>query len=284
MAEKTTVQSWKKQNRRSLIYKYIVLIIIFLIIVIPIVMLIFGALKTRGELATMPYTPPIPPHFENIQKILNQPDFWNMLKNSLFVMLVVTAGTVLVAAMAAFAFSRLNFRGKSLSFNLVTLGLLFPMSIAILPEYILLRQLNLLNLWGIILPEIAFALAGDILILRGFFMAIPIELQDAAYIDGCSNLGFFWKILLPLARPSLSAVAVLAMINSWNELFLPIVILNDEKLYTLPLGTMQFSTEHGTDWAMVLAFVALSMIPTIIFYLFAEKQLISGLTAGAVKG
>ena len=114
--------------------------------------------------------------------------------------------------------------------------------------------------------------------------AIPVELQDAAYIDGCSNLGFFWKILLPLARPSLSAVAVLAMINSWNELFLPIVILNDEKLYTLPLGTMQFSTEHGTDWAMVLAFVALSMIPTIIFYLFAEKQLISGLTAGAVKG
>ena len=173
---------------------------------------------------------------------------------------------------------------KNLAFNLVTLGLLFPMSIAILPEYILLRQLHLLNLWGVILPEIAFALAGDILILRGFFLAVPIELQDASYIDGCNDFGFFWKILLPLARPSLAAVAVLAMISSWNELFLPLVVLNEEKLYTLPLGTMQFSTEHGTDWTMVLAFVALSMIPTIIFYLFAEKQLISGLTAGAVKG
>ena len=156
---------------------------------------------------------------------------------------------------------------------------------AILPLYITLRQIHLIDsLWGIILPQVAFGLPGNILILRGFFATVPRELDEAAALDGCSPIGFFWRILLPLMRPALAAVAVLTMVASWNSFFLPLLVLNSEKLYTLPLGIMQFQGQFGTDWARVLAFVSIALAPTIIFYLFAERHLIAGLTAGAVKG
>jgi raffinose/stachyose/melibiose transport system permease protein len=211
--------------------------------------------------------------------------FWMLLRNSLLVMLATTSGVVIICSLAAFVFARMEFRSKNLAFNLFTLGLMFPINIAILPVYFVLRQMNLIDsLWGVILVQTAFALSGNILILRGFFTAIPAELQDAAYIDGCTALDFFWRILLPLARPALAAVAALTMIVSWNDLLVPLVVLNSDKLWTLPLGTMQFQGQYGQDLSLVSAFVALSAIPTIIFYLFAERQIVSGLTAGAIKG
>jgi raffinose/stachyose/melibiose transport system permease protein len=213
-----------------------------------------------------------------------------MLRNSLFVMVGTTAGVVFVCGLAAFVFARMDFRGKDWLFNLFTLGLMFPINVAILPVYYVLRQMNEMGiqmidrLWGVILVQLAFQLSGNTLILRGFFTAIPSELQDAAYIDGCNNFDFFWRILLPLAKPALAAVAALTMIVSWNDLLVPLVVLNSDKRWTLPLGTMQFQGQYGQDLALVSAFVALSAIPTIIFYIFAERQIVSGLTAGAVKG
>jgi raffinose/stachyose/melibiose transport system permease protein len=210
--------------------------------------------------------------------------------NSVIVMLATTAGVVLVCSMAAFVFARLEFRGKNWIFNLFTLGLMFPISVAILPVYFVLRQINEMgillidNLIGVILVQIAFNISGSILILRSFFTAIPAELQDASYIDGCNYFDFFWRILLPLARPALAAVAALTMIVSWNDLLVPLVVLNSEELWTLPLGTMQFQGQYGQDLALVSAFVVLSAIPTLIFYLIAERHIISGLTAGAIKG
>ena len=208
-----------------------------------------------------------------------------MLRNSLFVMAIVTVTVVVVCSLAAFVFARVDFRGKTLAFNLFTLGLMFPINVAILPVYFVLRQMNLIdNLWGVIVVQIAFQLSGNIMILRGFFTAIPSELQDAAYMDGCTTFDFFWRILLPLARPALSAVAALTMIVSWNDFLVPLVVLNSDKFWTLPLGTMQFQGQYGSDLALVSAFVTLSALPTILFYIFAERQIVSGLTAGAVKG
>jgi raffinose/stachyose/melibiose transport system permease protein len=208
-----------------------------------------------------------------------------MLRNSLLVMLVATSGVVLICSLAAFVFARTDFRGKSLAFNLLTVGVMFPTNVAILPVYLVLRQIGMLNnLWGVIVVQIAFQLSGNILILRGFFEAIPVELQDAAYIDGCSTFDFFWRILLPLARPALSAVAALTMVVSWNDLLVPLVVIDNDALWTLPLGTMQFQGQYGTELNLVAAFVALSALPTIIFYLLAERQIVSGLTAGALKG
>jgi raffinose/stachyose/melibiose transport system permease protein len=267
------------------IAQYLVLTFFVSIVIVPAVMIVIGALKTRGEFMTRPYTPPIPPNWENFRKILSQPSFWLMLRNSLVVMLGTTGCVLFACSLAAFVFARIQFRGKGLAFNLFTLGLMFPINIAILPVYLVLRQMQLTdNLIGVILVQVAFQLSANILILRGFFTAIPVELQDAALIDGCSIGGFFWRILLPLARPSLSAIAALTMIASWNDLLVPLVVLDRETLWTLPLGTMQFQGQYGQDLALVAAFLTLSAIPTIIFYFFAERQIVSGLIAGALKG
>jgi raffinose/stachyose/melibiose transport system permease protein len=205
-------------------------------------------------------------------------------------MLGTTGGVVFICGLAAFVFARMEFRGKIFLFNVFTLGLMFPFTVAIFAVFLVLRQLTDLgitlldSLIGVMVVQIAYNISGNVLILRGFFTAIPSELQDAAYIDGCNNFDFFWRILLPLARPALAAVAALTMIGSWNDLLTPLIVLNNDKLWTLPLGTMQFQGQYATDLALVSAFVFVSAVPTIIFYLFAERQIISGLTAGAVKG
>jgi len=285
MTRSSSYPSWKTNKLISRFFQYLILSIIVVLMFVPIVMLVFGALKTRGELITHPYTVPIPPRWENITGILATPIFWELLRNSLFVMFVVTIAVVVICSLAAFVFARMEFRTKGLAFNLFTLGLMFPINIAILPVYFVLRQLDLIdNLWGVIVVQTAFQLSGNIMILRGFFTAIPAELQDAAYIDGCTTFDFFWRILLPLARPALSAVAALTMIVSWNDFLIPLVVLNSEAFWTLPLGTMQFQGQYGSDLALVSAFITLSAIPTIIFYIFAERQIVAGLTAGAVKG
>jgi len=277
--------NWSVRKTLPRFFQYLLLSVVVILVLTPVVMLVFAGLKTRGEFITQPYSVPIPPRWDNLINILREPTFWQMLRNSLLVMLATTGGVVIVCSLAAFVFARMEFRAKGLAFNLFTLGLMFPINIAILPVYFVLRQMDLIdNLWGVIFVQTAFQLSGNILILRGFFASIPAELQDAAYIDGCTAFGFFWRILLPLARPALASVAALTMIVSWNDLLVPLVVLNSDKLYTLPLGTMQFQGQYGADLARVSAFVALSAIPTIIFYILAERQIVSGLTAGAVKG
>ena len=252
--------------------------------------LLFGSVKTTGQMYSHPYSIPNPPNWDNIINILSTASFWRMMKNSLIVMTATTILTVVLCSMVSFVFARMEFRGKDWIFNFFTVGLMFPINVAILPVYFVLRQMeqygiNMIDsLAGVILVQTAFQLSGNILILRGFFAAVPKELQDAAYIDGCTNFDFFWRIMLPLVKPSLAAIASLVMIASWNDLLVPLVVLNTDKLWTLPLGTMQFQGQYGQDLALVSAFVALSAIPTVIFYFFAEKQIVSGLTAGAIKG
>lgn len=275
--------NWGKITPR--IIQYIVLSFVVVVVFVPIVMMVFSALKTRGEALTNPYTLPIPPHWENFGSILSGSVFWTMLVNSLIVMIASTAAVVVICSMAAFVFSRMKFHRKDLTFNILTLGLMFPINIAILPVYLLIRQMGLTNtLLAVIMVQTAFALSGNVMILRGFFLAIPVELEDAAYIDGCTPFDFFWRILMPLAKPALAAVAALTMIVSWNDLLTPLVMIDKDTLWTLPLGTMQFQGQYGQDISLVNAFVTLSALPTILFYLFAERQIVSGLTAGAVKG
>ncbi|MGD0174420.1 MAG: carbohydrate ABC transporter permease [Anaerolineales bacterium] len=265
-------------------FQYLVLTIVALIILVPIVIMVFGALKTRGEMFTHPYTPPIPPHWENFGEILKTPSFWLLLRNSLIVMVFSTAGVLAVCSLAAFVFARMQFRGKDLAFNILTLGLMFPITVAIMPVYLVIRQMQLIDtLLAVILVQTTFGISMNTLILRGFFQSIPMELQDAASMDGCSTLEFFWFILLPLARPALAAVGALTMIVSWNDLLTPLVLLNSDKLWTLPLGTMQFQGQYSADLALTSAFVTLSALPAILFYLVAERQIVSGLTAGAIR-
>ncbi len=277
--------------RRSLgravlqVVKYAICVIIALLVLVPLLTAVVGGFKTNADLQTSPFTWPDPFQLTNYQTVITSQAFWRELGNSTFVMLLTAIGVVALASMAAFVFARLRFRGREVLFNFFTLGLLFPLTVAILPLYITLREAHLVDtLWGIILPQIAFGLPGNILILRGFFTAVPTEIEEAAYIDGCTYFGFYWRVMLPLVRPALAAVVVLTMVASWNSFFLPLLVLNSEKLYTLPLGIMQFQGQYGTDWSKVLAFISLALVPTVVFYLLAERHIISGLTAGAVKG
>jgi raffinose/stachyose/melibiose transport system permease protein len=269
----------------GLVARYLVALVLAFLILIPILTTLLGGLKSTGNLMADPFGWPERFHWENYSEILQSSSFWLQLRNSLFVMLATAIGLVFLASMPAFIFARIAFPGRAIVFNYFMLGLLFPLAVAILPLYISLRQLALVNNhWGIILPQIAFGFPTTILILRGFFASLPREIEDAAYIDGCTVFGLFWYVALPLVRPALAAVFVLAMVGSWNSFFLPLLVLNKEELWTLPLGIMRFYGQWGTDWARILAFVSLALIPTLVFYLFAERHIVAGLTAGAVKG
>src|SRR4030066_151239 len=209
----------RKAKLATRIFQYSILSIIVVIVFVPIIILVFGALKTRGELLSHPYALPLSPRWENITLILGQAtySFWQMMRNSLIVMFSVTFGVVVICSLAAFVFARMDFRGKRWAFTLFTLGLMFPINVAILPVYFVLRQIDLIdNLWGVIIVQTAFQLSGNIMILRGFFTAIPAELQDAAYIDGCTAFDFFWRVLLPLAQPAPAGVAARAMFIRWE--------------------------------------------------------------------
>lgn len=210
--------------------------------------------------------------------------FWRQIGNSTIVAAIATVLVVGVSALAAYPLSRMRFRGREAIYTFFTFGLLFPVAVAALPLYLLLRQLGLLeSLLGVALPEAAFGIPITIIILRPFMRSIPVELEDAAAVDGCGRLGFFWRILLPLSRPALVTVIVLSVVTSWNNYILPFLILNDPNHWTLPLGVATYSGVHSADTAGILAFTTLSIVPALLFFMAAERRIVGGLS-GAVKG
>ena len=283
----TKLDSVFKQADRSAgkIAQYAVLTFFAVLILLPLYVAFIGGLKTNAQLLEDPFGLPKKYIWSNYTDVITGSSFWRQTGNSLLIMLATTFLVLALSSTSAFVFARFTFRGREAIFTYFTLGLLFPATVAILPLYLLIRQLGFVDtMWGIIFPQVAFLLPISVLILRNFFIAIPMELEDAAAVDGASAFEFYWRILLPLSRPGLAAVAVLTMVLSWNNYFLPLVVLNTEKRYTLPLGVMQYRGQYASDWGAILAFLSLAMIPAIIFYLFAERHIIAGLTAGSVKG
>ena len=271
------------------IARYVILIVVAGVVIIPIVYAVLGGFKSNGQLVGNPLSIiPSPWVVSNYTDVLfgaNAHYFWREALNSVIIATVAVFLTVGLASLAAFTFARMVFRGREAFYLLFTLGLLFPSAVAILPLLILVRQVGLENnLLGVALPQAAFGLPLTIIILRPFFKSIPVELEDAAKIDGCGSFGFFWRILLPLARPALATVSVLAVVNTWNAFLLPLILLSGQDQWTLPLGVMNFSTQYVSDQARILAFTVVAIMPAILFYAFAERQLVSGLTSGAVKG
>jgi raffinose/stachyose/melibiose transport system permease protein len=256
-----------------------------LAILIPLLYAVLGGFRDTGQISENPVGLPDPWVFSNYTDILKSGTFWHQVWNSVLIAALATLLTVPLAAAAAFVFARFTFPGREWFYTLFTLGLLFPIAVAILPIFIMIRSLGLLGTpFGVALPEAAFGLPLTIVILRPFFASFPNELQDAAAIDGCGPFGFFWRILLPLSRPVLATVSMLALVTSWNMFLLPLVVLTDSAGWTLPLGVTNYSTQYGADTARILAFTTLSMIPALVFYAFAERHLVRGLTTGAVKG
>lgn len=263
---------------------YLVALVVAAITIVPVVYVVLGGFRTNGQVSAHPVGWPSPWITANYLDVLSSSSFWSQVANSTIVAVGTTAMVVTLGVMAAFVLARYEFKGREALYLLFTLGLLFPVGVAILPLYLLLRDLNLLNsLLGVILPQAAFGLPVTIVILRPFIRAIPVELEDAAVIDGCSRVGFFWRILLPLSGPGLVTVGVLAFVGSWNAYLLPLLVLSDPGSFTLPLGVAAFSTQYTQDTAKILAFTSLSILPALAFFLMFERRIVGGLT-GAVKG
>jgi raffinose/stachyose/melibiose transport system permease protein len=263
---------------------YVVALLLIAAMLAPVAYIILGGFRTNSEITVDPSGLPNVWNWGNFTSVLASGAFWRQVGNSAITAVLTTAFVVALGLMAAYALSRYQFRGRSAVYALFTAGLMFPMTVAITPLYILIRDLGLMNsLAGVIVPQVAFALPMTIIILVPFLGAIPNELQEAAAIDGCSRLGFFWRMVLPLSLPAVITVGILAFVTSWNSYMLPLFILNNEAAFTLPLGTQAFASQYSVDTAKVLAFTSLSMIPALVFFSLFERRIVGGLT-GAVKG
>ncbi|KQO64529.1 carbohydrate ABC transporter permease [Curtobacterium sp. Leaf261] len=263
---------------------YIVAVLFIAVNLAPVLYIVLGGFRTNAQITASPAGLPGPWAIGNYADVLSSSTFWRELGNSTIAAGLTTVGVVVLGLMVSFVLARYQFLGRGAIYALFASGLMFPITVAITPLYLLVKDLHLTNsLAGVILPQIAFALPTTVIILVPFLRAIPDEIEEAASIDGASRLGFFWRMVVPLSLPGVVTVGILAFIASWNSYILPLFILNGEGSYTLPLGVQAFSSQYSVDTAKVLAFTSVSMIPALIFFTIFQRRIVGGLT-GAVKG
>ena len=263
---------------------YLLSVILVAICTVPVLYIIIGGFRTNSQITNNPSGFPNPWVIDNYINVAQSDTFWVELKNSLIVAVFTMLGVVVLGIMVSYVIARYKFKYAPLMYSLFSAGLMFPMTVGITPLYLMIRNLGLSNsLAGIILPQIAFGLPQTIIILVPFLQSIPNELEEAALLDGCSRLGFFWRMVIPLAMPGVATVGILQFVGSWNGYMLPLFVLGSSDNYTLPLGVSMFSSEHSVDTAAVLAFTSLAMLPALICFTIFQKKIVGGLT-GAVKG
>jgi raffinose/stachyose/melibiose transport system permease protein len=263
---------------------YLMGVVIVGVTVLPLLFVFVDGFRTNAQINSTAAAVPNPWVWSNYGSVLTSAPFWQFLGNSALIAVVATALTVGLGSTASFALSRYAFRGREACYTVFVTGLLFPLNVAALPLYLLLQRIGLLdNQFGVAIPEAAFGLSITIVILRPFMRAIPGELEDAATVDGASRFRFFWQILMPLSRPALVTVGLLAFVTSWNQYLLPLLVFTTQSHFTLPLGVATYQSTYSQDTASILAFTALSMVPALGVFVWAERYLVAG-AAGAVKG
>jgi len=276
------VTSWSRPLGRLILFA--VLIVLASAVLVPIAATALNGFKALGDLQSHPFS--LPEHWiwSNYADIALSVRYWQVLGNSLLIATLTVGLTLAAASMAAFAFAHLKFFGDRYLLSYLQLGLLFPVATAILPLFITVRNLGLLDTyWGVVLPQVAFSLAMAILLLRNAFRLLPNELLDAAMMDGCGYFRYFLFITLPLSGPTLSTVAIISFVGSWNGYLLPLVVFNSEQRYPWTLGLMAYQGQYSTSWQLVLAFITLTILPAVLIFIFAQRWIVAGLTAGAVK-
>jgi raffinose/stachyose/melibiose transport system permease protein len=247
---------------------YLVSIVILGLTVVPLLYVFLDGARSTAQISSSASALPSPWVWSNYATILTSLSFWEFLGNSALIAAVATALAVGLGAMAAFALSRYVFRGREAIYTL----------------FLQLQLLGLLdNQFGVALPEAAFSLPITMLILRPFMRAIPGDLEDAALVDGASRLRFFARIMLPMCRPALVTVALLAFVTSWNQFLLPLLVFTTQSHFTLPLGVYTFQSTYSSNTAVILAFTALAAVPALGVFVWAERYLVAG-ASGAVKG
>jgi len=263
---------------------YLVAVVAVGLTVVPLLLVVVNGFRTNGDINNSAAGLPHPWVLSNYTSILTSASFWEFLGNSALISTVATTLTVVLGSMAALALSQYEFKGREFFYTVFVSGFLFPIGVGALPLYLLLQRLGLLdNQFGVAIPEAAFALPITMIILRPFLRAIPGELRDAAMVDGASRFRFFVQILIPLAKPALITVGLLAFVTSWNQYLLPLLVLQTSSHFTLPLGTYTFQTQYSQNDAGIMAFTAMAMLPALGAFVFAQRYLVAG-ASGAVKG
>jgi putative chitobiose transport system permease protein len=205
------------------------------------------------------------------------------LRNSALVSAVAVLANLLFCSLAAYPLARLRFRGRGLVLALVVATILIPFQVVMIPLYLLMVQLGLRNsLWALILPQAATAFG--IFLLRQSFLGVPVELEEAARIDGCSPLGEWWNVMIPAARSDLITLAMFVFIGSWSDFLWPLIILDDPGLYTLPLGLQQLASSFSLDWRLVAAGSVVSILPVLVLFILLQRFILPNASGDAVKG
>lgn len=250
----------------------------------PVLYAVLGGFRRNAQLAESPAGLPDPWTTANYARVLGSSSFWTYALNSTAIAAITTVLTVVLGLMAAYPLARYQFRWREPLYMVFVVGLLFPLTVAIIPLFVIItRQMHLGDTWwGVALPQAAFSLPVTVIILRPFLMAIPTEIEEAAVVDGASRIQFFWRVVVPLSGPGAVTVGVLAFVASWNAYLLPLLLLQGDRR-TLPLGVADFSSQYSSDTAGVFAFTTLAMVPALVFFLALQRRIVNGLQ-GAVKG
>jgi raffinose/stachyose/melibiose transport system permease protein len=274
-------------SSREFSYTFLVQIILILnsfVMLYPVVVMILSAFKTTGEIFEHPFALPDFTQIQNFSRVLGETSMPTYFVNSV----LVTGGSVLLiivlGTMAAYAVARYESRTNTLVLLFFLAGLMLPLKLAIIPLFILLRDLNLLDSrWSLIVTYTAIGLPSAVFIMAGFLRTLPAELEDAARIDGASEPRIMWSVMLPLARPPMAIAAIQNAVPIWNDFFFPLVFIQSDSSKTLPQGLTSFMGEYTTDWGMLFAGLTIAAAPITLLYIALSRQFIQGMTAGAVK-
>lgn len=266
-----------------MILHYWVVITVVTGMAFPLVWMLYSSFKTNQEIALSPLGLPGVWRWGNLVEAWQLGRLGRLYLNSLFVTSVSVTAIVLISSLAAYAFARLQFRGRDLLFYLLLLGLLLPAQVVIIPLFILLRDLGILNTyWALILPYSSWPLALTIYLLRSFYLTLEGDLEDAAKIDGASLFQTFAFVMFPLTRSALVTMIILNMVTLWNELLFAMLFIQDETLRTLPAGLLAFSGYYIVDYRLVFSALSITTVPILIVYFIFQRQVIAGLTTGAL--
>jgi multiple sugar transport system permease protein len=252
----------------------------------PFLWMLISSVKPLRELYTVPPTwIPETPTIANYAKVLFESNIPRYFLNSILISFGATALALILAIFASYGFARFRFRGKRFYQGFILVGQLLPTAAIIVPLYIVLNWLGLINTYlGLILVYLILTLPLSVWMLIGYFKAIPVELEEAAIIDGSSRLGVLFRITVPLSLPGIVAVVVYAFVTTWNEFIFALCFATDSSVKTLPIGLSEFSTEFNTDWGAVMAASVLMTLPVALIFLGMQRLFVGGLTSGATKG
>jgi raffinose/stachyose/melibiose transport system permease protein len=273
-------------RRRSELPALAALVPALLLILGPFLWLLMSSLKSEAEIGQAnPFALPKAPMWQNYVDAWQIGGFGDLLVNSLFNLAGVVLLTLITCAPAGYVFAKLKFPGREWVFYLVIIGLTIPVQAIVIPLYQVLFYLGLINsLAGITLAQVSNGIPFGIFLMRSFFTGVPDELVEAARIDGASHFQILGRVMLPLATPALQALVIISALSTWNDFFLPLVILISPDVQTLPLGLVRFASTYSTDFRLVFSGTVITFLPVIILYILTQRRFTEGLTQGALKG